>query len=479
MLHLVNNIPPFVSSDRDVVLSSYSGVGNLDWSVTIGGIYQDFPSDLIVSGSKIFAVTTHQPTANTNDYGFHLYCFDTLGTFLWEQQYSGSGYDVAYSITTTSDSCYLLTGKTFIPPSPSNFGNYDIVVKKVDSLGNLLWSTNIGFDEDEGRAYSEQLSDGSILVTGYIDYSVPPYERGMLAKLDLDGNAYQMHQKSYGNNTMFNKSIENDDGSITVLGFRKNTSNNYENIVVNYTPFFDTIWFKNYYVPSGQEALYDLIPTSDDGYLLVGSAFDSLQNTWLVKTNCVGEEDVLYPLQFTGLCFNYDCSQIQLPSEFYFSDSIVYLSQGGQVTFNNFALNLSAKTWLFGDGNMVNSGNVVTHAYSTTGVYQVSLIVHHGLCSDTITQMIYVYDSPASLEEIHQNQFFEIFPNPSHNNFTIKFSENYIGELVCYNLFGQEIFRKEIRNSDNLQISNLKAGIYVVKGQNQDGLIQIKKVRIY
>ncbi len=64
---------------------------------------------------------------------------------------------------------------------------------------------------------------------------------------------------------------------------------------------------------------------------------------------------------------------------------------------------------------------------------------------------------------------FSISPNPAHNTISIKSNNEPLNQVAIYNVLGQSVFNQNFSNSvsENIDISNLNAGIYLVKINNQ------------
>ncbi len=127
-----------------------------------------------------------------------------------------------------------------------------------------------------------------------------------------------------------------------------------------------------------------------------GSAIDVAQNTTHLYTtpgtypvtlliqNVFGCKDsvvkyaIVYPLPFASFTFDTVCAN--LPTS--------YIDQSTSVV---------SWMWDFGDGSPVNTGNSPTHIYSSSGMYNVKLIVRNiNGCADTVSHSILVNPNPVS-----------------------------------------------------------------------------------
>ena len=76
---------------------------------------------------------------------------DSKGNVLWKRMIGGTSYDKAGQVIRTKDGSYIVVGST----SSFGKGNYDVLVAKVSSSGELLWQKTYGdFLNDYGLRIS-------------------------------------------------------------------------------------------------------------------------------------------------------------------------------------------------------------------------------------------------------------------------------------------------------------------------------------
>jgi hypothetical protein len=76
---------------------------------------------------------------------------DSKGKVLWKRMIGGTSYDKAGQVIRTKDGSYIVVGST----SSFGKGNYDVLVAKVSSSGELLWQKTYGdFLNDYGLRIS-------------------------------------------------------------------------------------------------------------------------------------------------------------------------------------------------------------------------------------------------------------------------------------------------------------------------------------
>ena len=76
------------------------------------------------------------------------------------KSYGGTRYDVGYSVQQTSDGGYIMAG--IFTPSASDSG--DVILIKVNSLGNVVWSKRYGGPREERDFSVKQTSDGGYTI---------------------------------------------------------------------------------------------------------------------------------------------------------------------------------------------------------------------------------------------------------------------------------------------------------------------------
>ena len=153
------------------------------------------------------------------------------------------------------------------------------------------------------------------------------------------------------------------------------------------------------------------------------------------------------------LPYTYNCNALQ-PRIHTLADT-VYLNNGSvNVQFYNNNAYSPYWQWSFGDSATDSIQNPL-HTYTDTGTYTVSLTVAHESCVKTATKQITVRN-PVGISSFNiQNSTFNIYPNPTNNQFTIEttITQGSKGVIKIYNIKGELKTEKTIETQ--LQTSNL------------------------
>ncbi|WP_373522504.1 helix-turn-helix domain-containing protein [Aquiflexum sp.] len=88
---------------------------------------------------------------------------DKDGEILWQHTFGGTSYDRAGEVVCTEDGGCLVVGST----SSFGKGNYDVLLLKIDSRGELVWQkTYGGFFNEYGKSISKLPDDNGYVIEG-------------------------------------------------------------------------------------------------------------------------------------------------------------------------------------------------------------------------------------------------------------------------------------------------------------------------
>lgn len=246
-------------SGGDVFLTELDTTGNITFSHLFGTSGIDRGEDLIQIDSIRYILACYN---NPNP---DLYCVDTSGTVIWSQSYGLSGL---YRIKRNLEGGYFICGNAgggFVDP---------MYVAKIDSLGNVIW-------------YKTFYNPNSEIFTDI----EPTPDSGVIAVTDFNG----LYKISATGDSVWKKTmngpsqrlITNSDGDILIIGggMRLTKVDTSGTILWSYT-----YWIYPVVVGVLSYDGWDVIQTSDGGYLLVGE-IDSLgtKNLYVVKTDSLGQ----------------------------------------------------------------------------------------------------------------------------------------------------------------------------------------------
>jgi hypothetical protein len=131
----------------DIFVVKYDSLGDIRWKKTFGGPHTDMCNSIDTTIDGGYVLTGYSETREGDIEGLNkgypdvlVIKLDSLGDIQWKKTYGGSQWDEGHSITSSSDGGYVLTGYTHSTDGDfkgMNKGRSDIFVMKLDSNGNL------------------------------------------------------------------------------------------------------------------------------------------------------------------------------------------------------------------------------------------------------------------------------------------------------------------------------------------------------
>ncbi|MBR4136752.1 MAG: T9SS type A sorting domain-containing protein [Bacteroidales bacterium] len=123
---------------------------------------------------------------------------------------------------------------------------------------------------------------------------------------------------------------------------------------------------------------------------------------------------------------------------------------------------------LLDDYSLYNSNAFCYGAYDAGAVYTANLrpqIAFHVTCNDC---------SNVNVEDMEKENI-TVYPNPASSNLTVTLAGNEAATVQLFNLVGQQVYSETAVNSASINVSSLKAGVYMLK-VSQNGKVYTSKV---
>jgi len=152
--------------------------------------------------------------------------------------------------------------------------------------------------------------------------------------------------------------------------------------------------------------------------------------------------------------------------------AIPTISQNGNVLTSSSA---TGNQWYIG-GTLINGANGQTHTATQSGSYSV---IVGGCESQSVSVVI------TSINNVDDNSFFSVYPNPNNGSFTVSFTgivtEQY--QLEIKNIVGASVYKESILNqsgqySKQINVADLGKGIYLIRLSSSNNEV-VKKMVFY
>ena len=212
--------------------------GTIEWQSTLGGSLGDIPYAILETSDGGYAVggfsksgisgTKTDSSRGGNDYW--ILKLDNMGSVVWQKTYGGDDEDALIAMQQTDDGGYIVGGYSLSGLSgdktDTSFGESDIWILKLDSIGIIEWQRTLGGNDDDQIWTIELASDGGYILAGASDSEVSGTKtdtsRGSAdfwtIKLNSIGNIEWQKTIGGSNVDYFNGVLETSDGSLMMAG---------------------------------------------------------------------------------------------------------------------------------------------------------------------------------------------------------------------------------------------------------------------
>jgi hypothetical protein len=193
---------------------------------------------------------------------------DSEGNEIWEKTYGGEKSDWGNYVAQTNDGGFIIVGTT----TSFGAGLEDVYLIKTDSEGNEIWEKTYGGRwNDEGNCVA-QTSDGGYIIVGETG-SFGQHGDIFLIKTDSEGNEIWEKTLGGGNIDKGNSIIPTSDGGYVIVGTTVSFGAGWEDVyLIKIDSEGNKIWEKTY-GGSHEDYGYSVAQTSDGGYIIGGTTF--------------------------------------------------------------------------------------------------------------------------------------------------------------------------------------------------------------
>jgi len=446
------NITPsghtILTCNNNYIIQAHSSNNSSNWGAlmfieldSIGNIIKkaSFKPDLsaFTSGFGSF-IHTHDSgycsvvnlNCSTNYYHYFIRLNNNLDT-LWTKiiLQTDTLQENNYQLCETSDKGFVIVGEKWEGGSIT-----DVLLLKVDSLGNQLWKKTIATGGQSGGSQIRETPDKGLLIGGYNGTNGNPF----ILKTDSAGN---LKWSSFPNSQHYNGG-----GAIAItpqgnylFAYGYGISLQYSNTTDYYYSRINVIKYNTNGVIIGN-SFYDKVRLNQSIYkveMLPNGDYFILGGYYVEDTNTSQSE-------FDALLMKIDDKDDSLWTQSY--NYIGWSSNFINLLFDGAATN---------DGGFISCGMTDSLQQMMWVVKMDSNGYAPGMNTIGINEMYF-----AKLEDIR------LFPNPATNQTTICYPQlKEEGDIHIYNMLGQIVFEEKIAKGSSqtiLSIQHLKAGLYKV-----------------
>jgi len=265
----------FGNGDYDICLYRVDSIGTLLWTKTIGGINYDIPNEMQPtsdSGYIIIGRTTSFGPGTPNYSNIYLIKINSNGDTIWTKVFGGVNSEEGLSVSQTTDGGYILVGRT----ASFGAGGADVYLIKTNAAGDTTWTRTYGGALNDIGWSVQQTTDGGYIISGSTlsfgagssdVYFIKTDDNGALVWSRTYGGAYSERGWSVQ---------QTDDGGYMIVGYTYSfgigTPNSYNSYFIRTNANGDTIWTKAINEPD-YDWMEKMERCLDGGFIATGSTY--------------------------------------------------------------------------------------------------------------------------------------------------------------------------------------------------------------
>ncbi len=290
------------SGDFWIIKINSSGIKQ--WEKDFGGsnydelfeVQQTFDGGYILGGWSNSGISGDKTQASFGAGDYWVVKTDNNGNLQWERTFGGSSEDYLQSIKQTADSGFILAGRSNSGISGSktqaNRGTvgvtWDYWAVKINKLGTKQWDQTYGGFDDDQLFSVELTSDGGYIFGGYSNSGITGEKSEVSRGLDdywivkTNASGVKQWDKTFGGTSVdqLQMVLPTSDGGYLLGGGSASGANgdksqasrgNFDYWILKTNAAGTKLWDKRF-GGSSADNLFDLIATSDGGYLLGGAS---------------------------------------------------------------------------------------------------------------------------------------------------------------------------------------------------------------
>ncbi|MFZ5434235.1 MAG: hypothetical protein ACOZB3_10720 [Calditrichota bacterium] len=276
------------SGSNDGWLLKISENGDSLWSRTFGGDRYDVFQSIITTSDNHYVIVgltasygAGYPTYN----GFWMMKTTMNGDSVWSRVFGGTWTDECYAVQETADGGFILAGGTKSYASPPN-QKFDVWLLRTDANGDSLWSRNYLTANTELARDIVLADDGGFFIAGGKSNSAN-YSNGWLIRTDSLGNIIWDTEVGGATSESFNSVVATPDGGCLAGGTYPSTISYDDMWLVKFDADGDTLWTRTYGGSSFDQC--NAVLQAGDGYIAAGYFTNTGYDFGLLKVDLNGD----------------------------------------------------------------------------------------------------------------------------------------------------------------------------------------------
>jgi hypothetical protein len=482
------------NNDWDFWVIKIDSVGNKQWDRQYGNYDDEYLQSINQTSNGGFILGGYTKSGIGNDisksprggFDYWIIKIDASGNKIWDSRMGGSNDEYFYGLAQTKDNGYILHGTSRSgisgDKSQSSFGNYDVWIVKLNSLGVKEWDASFGgtgWEWGGGYPYKQ----GDIVQTydsGYLfgATSTSPASGNKSENNLFYGQTWVIKTDSMGSKewdkTIFTKgltdkvlSIQSSDSCFVFANYSWSDPGAYKTATRLGIADYWLLKFCNCQSTQLPNAFFTfdkqiVCQTACVQYINYSDCYDSCYwsfpggipsfSTHPTPVICYPDTGfysaslIVYNATGTDTLIQNNCIHVQIPHPF--------ITINGDTLLSSMA---NSYQWYDAIGPIFDETNQ-QFIPQVSGYYYVCITDSFGCsnCTDSvyfdITSILDFYSSPLLIT---------IFPNPTSGELKVRCSSD--GELTVNNLAGKTLFKQKIKQGEKkLNVANIANGFYLL-----------------